>query len=220
MRTWMLFGGAGLLAAAALWGSCSSEEPEQEEIMLKVTLAASGDAVGHGSDVTLEEGYLFVDSVLLEGCDHHAGRTWSLIPRAHAHGGATPTLLAPSTSFDLVSDAGAATLGHLHPPPGRYCSVLVSVHHDDHGHADPHLEDDRTFRMEGRTTGSPFLLESSDAFEIRVSFPAKELKASAVLSLRVDRSGWLDGIDLETDGEEATLAVLDRIQRSWGASWE
>jgi hypothetical protein len=149
-------------------------------------------------------------------------RRW-LLPAAHAHGLSSPTRLAVPSVVSATL-AGAAALGALTPPAGRYCSVRYRVgpaDADTLGLSDAPEMRDQSFLLRGRFGTSaeelePFELISQRAFDVtrQIDLELSAEHPQASLAFELDPERWFAGIDLGSLTGAAREEVLMASFRS------
>lgn len=131
---------------------------------------------------------------------------------AHAHSHGTPTSLGVPAVEDLLAPtATPRELGVLHAPPGRYCSVRVTVGPADHdalGLAAAPTMLGLSALLSGSidsTCARSQTIEAALAAPIEVSADALE----ATLVLRIDAATLLDGVDPSAPEDAACTAAAN-----------
>jgi hypothetical protein len=173
-------------------------------------LPARADAWPAG--VTLDAAYVAVTGVEIVRCDGEAASRWSWATSvAYAHSAGSPTRLGVPAIEDLLAPAATTprTLGVLHAPPGRYCSVRVTL-----GPADPDaLGLDAAPAMLGKSAVLAGSLHSSCSeqvtAEVTLAAPVEvsEDALDATLVLRLDASAIFDGVDPADEAGAACAAA-------------
>ncbi len=208
------------LSSACLGSACSSSSQGG----LRVELI-SQQSVDVGQEVRASEGVVRIDEmrwisseVELRACATLAGsvRDW-LVPQAHAHGTSSPTLLAVPTVVSATA-IGAAVMGELAPPAGRYCSVryrIAAADADAVGLAGAPSMLGMSFSLRGAFGREPGQLRelelSSDlAMDVTLDIDLELSLEQPLVSLgfECDTERWLANIDLGSltgNGNEGAL---------------
>ncbi len=201
-----------LLAAAC------SDDGESEGI--HVAIAVDGAtmprtvALNDGTSATLEPSYVTVVGWGLEECSSLARTLWRAIdplPRAFAHGGSSPTNLGVPVVVAVAGVRDGVEVGHLEPPPGRYCGLTLSI-----GAADDDavkLPDagmvGKTLRVEGEHQGVPFSVSSAASAHAHLTFATPlELSAEkthADIVVALDTSDTFDAVDFGSASAAADI---------------
>jgi hypothetical protein len=165
--------------------------------------------------VTLDAAFVTLTGVEIVRCAEDA-RRWRWTSVAYAHSQATPTRLGVPAVEDLLAPAPTPrTLGVLHAPPGRYCSVRITL-----GPADSDaLGLDAAPGMLGKSAllgGSLHsvcdreqIVDVTLAAPVEVSDDARD----AELVLRLDAATLFDGVD-PGDEAGAACAAAANVARS------
>jgi hypothetical protein len=211
---------AGAVATVLVAPSCVLTDHE-DGIEVTVSLAHTPAPPGAWpAGVTLDAAFVAVTGVEIVPCatDRRALRMRALLGEsvAHAHSAGTPTRLGVPAVEDLLAPAAPPrVLGVLHAPPGRYCSVRVTLGPADEdalGLAAAPAMLGRSVLLSGSlesTCVRTQTIESSLAAPIEVS--ADVLAATLVLQL--DASALFDGVD-PADEAGAACAAAANVART------
>jgi hypothetical protein len=221
----LIFGSA--CATVLLAPACVLSEHE-DGIEVTVSLAHRPAPAGTWpAGITLDEALVTVTGVEIVPCATDARRLGARGRRpglgtllgesiAHAHTAGTPTRLGVPAVEDLLAPAAPPrTLGVLHAPPGRYCSVRITLGPADDdalGLAAAPTMLGMSARLAGSIESScarAETIESSLAAPIEVSADA----LAATLPLVIDAASLLDGVDA-SDTENAACAAAANAARS------
>lgn len=218
--------------------ACGSRE-EGIRLNLGLTLAANSATAGQGGSrtftnaqgdrITLTRAHVTLESIEIFACPESSAWRWlralSPIGTAHAHTVTHPTRLGtPHVTGLALAEGETLSLGSLHPPPNRYCRILLSF-----GPADADAEGlpsdvdmvGRSLLLEGEIVpasggeAQPFRLESTGRALAELSLDALSLsddspEASRVITLAYDR--WLDGVAPASTG--ASTQALENVAQT------
>ena len=154
--------------------------------------------------VTLDAAYVTVTGVEIVRCAEATSWHWTSVAYAHTQG--TPTRLGVPAVEDLLAPAPTPrTLGVLHAPPGRYCSVRITL-----GPADADaLGLEAAPGMRGKSALLDGSLHSAcdreQIVDVTLAAPVEvsEDARDAELLLQLDAATLFDGVD---PGDEAGAA--------------
>jgi hypothetical protein len=206
---------AAVCTAVLLAPACVLTEHE-DGIAVSVALThlpARPDAWPAG--VTLDAAFVTVTGVEIVRCAEDA-RRWKWTSVAYAHTQGTPTRLGVPAVEDLLAPAPTSrTLGVLHAPPGRYCSVRITL-----GPADT---DALGLEAAPGMLGKSALLDGSlhslcdreQTAEVTLAAPVdvSDDARDASLILRLDAATLFEGVDLG-DEAGAACAAAANVARS------
>jgi len=208
------------LLAFVLTQACVLSEHE-DGIAIAVSLAHQHTGAWPDG-VTLAHAYVAVTSIELERCpDEAIARAaelgWGGV--AHAHTLGTPTRLGVPVVEDLLGpDDAPRVVGTLAAPPGRYCSVRITVGPADSDALGLPSEPSMlgmSALLDGQAKGAPLHSTCASDQVARVALAAPlEVSAenrAAGLLLTIDAARLLDGVDLTNQASVACAAAANAV---------
>lgn len=173
-------------------------------------------------DTTIEAFTLTITSMELLPCPAPTAALlrW-ILPEAHAHADATPTLVGTPVVLDLVAGT-TFRIGTFTPPPGRYCEVeVLSTPADDDAFGVSEDTLATTVRFVGTHAGRPIVQTTARSLDQRYPLsPPLSADGAASVELVLDATTWFDPPALPwTHPFDLTQTLLVRAFESATVRW-
>lgn len=229
---------SSLILLFTLVAGCSSDEKGLSVDVVVVGPSSPPASAGartvttdRGFTVTVTRGYLAAGGFDLGGCPQARRLDWQRLIEgtAYAHETGSPTHVGVPYVEPLLESA-SVTMGTLAPPPGSYCTGLLTVAAaDDDAPGLPSADMvGRSLWIEGTWrradgTNGPVSIVSSWSFDTGALALPEPLvlgdggarHATLVVTGAADH--WFDGVDFTTDGDDAiATTVMQNVRASIG----